>query len=236
MSYSVLLTPSYRDIFTQYRNSFSTEINPALLARYRVWPTRVGPMSNSIWVGADPIPTPGGVYSVQATGEANIAANGTLGIAYIINPGLGYFNLPSVTAPPPLPSTVATFPQVAVDPGGFIFELVPFIANGFGYFGPGPYTVTIDPPPGPGVQATATVTVSGGSIQTFTITNPGLGYAPPPAAPPNIVVTPGPLASVQAQLTCTLSGGSISSITLVNQGQNYNPFALVVPLTISAPP
>lgn len=228
MSYSVLLTPGYRDIFTQYRNSFSTGIDPVLLARYRVWPTRVGPMSNSIWVGADPIPRPIGQLE-QATAEATIDADGTLGIAYLVNPGQGYFNTPSVTAPLPLPSTVATF-DVTVGFGGvLIFNAI--LVNGFGYFA-GPYSVFIDPPPGPGIQATATVTITNGSVTGFVFTDPGAGYV----GIPNIFVTPGPLASAQATFSASLSGGTVSSITVINQGQNYNPLATPLVLTVSAPP
>lgn len=198
---------------------------------YRFLPVRIGSVAAGIWTSPDPIPTPKQSL-VQATALAIVDAFGRISGVTITNPGSGYILPPIVSLIPPLlPSTPATFGQVAVGGGGVLFELVPFIPNGFGYFA-GPYTVIIDPPPGPGIQATATVTVSGGSVQTFTFTDPGSGYV----GVPNIVVSPGPLPSVLAAFTATLSAGTVSSIVVDNPGQNYNPFASPLVLTVGGPP
>lgn len=203
--------------------------------RYAFLPVRAGRSGGGVWISEGPIPTPPQT-PIQAVAQANVNGSGRISSVTITNQGSGYLLEPAVTLIPPLPSTPATFPQVFVDPGGFLFEVAPFIANGWGYFDPGPYTVTIDPPPGPGIQATASVTVFNGSVQTFTLINPGTGYAPPPAAPPNIIVTPGPLASVQALFGATVSAGRVISVSVLDQGQNYNPFASPLVLTVGPPP
>ena len=76
---------------------------------------------------------------------------------------------------------------------------------------------------------------SGGPVTSITVTNPGLGYALPPAAPPNVSITPtagGGGSGAVVTATVNPSDGSVT-LTLMNGGDGYSSAPAVI---IDPPP
>jgi FtsP/CotA-like multicopper oxidase with cupredoxin domain len=110
----------------------------------------------------------------QASGHADINAEGVVTAVFVDNPGSGYSAAPTVTihngtAADPIPgATLATVTSTLT------IQNVVLDTFGSGYTSEP--SVTFNDPTGMGAAATATIMTSGGAVTTITIDNPGSGY------------------------------------------------------------
>lgn len=193
---------------------------------YQSTAVMVGGRALALWNnGLLAIPSLGPIRSpsyVQAQGTVQVNPDGTIAGVTITNQGNGYLLGPPVTAviatPPP---GITILAHITITAGGIMDQYI-IDDIGYGYFGPAPVP-TVDPPPGPGTNIVVGVTVTNGRVSGQTATDPGSGYAPPPAAGPNIVFPPPPAGVQEVVTSVTIVNGHVMGVTLAGVGTGYDP-------------
>lgn len=167
---------------------------------------------------------------ITATATATLGAGYSVSGTVIVNGGTNYSQaIPPVVAFSAAPAGGTTATGVAHVNNSGIVDYVTVTNSGNGYTQIP--TLSIAPP---GTTATATCTISTGSINTVTITAPGLGYS---SASPPIVVFNGGGFVVQAVGTATVSvGGQITGIVFNQPGNTVGSGYTSAPTIVIAAP
>ena len=108
---------------------------------------------------------------LTATGDINVLPDGTVGFVTLTSGGSGYTSDPAISYGN---SGIVTATATAVLSGSEVSSITVDTA-GSGYALSSPPVVTIGEPLNVGAAATVTVSI-GGTIDSFTVTNPGAGY------------------------------------------------------------
>lgn len=149
----------------------------------------------------------GGVASENAVIKVTSVDSAGRILTYFLDNGGIYTMLPGLTSNPVNggTGTLAAFNLVAGVRG------ISVSSGGSGYLVPP--IISIDAAPTGGVQAVSTANVSAGSVESFTIVNPGYGYT----SIPNVTVANGSGAIAAAYLSPTTLG----NVYVINPGSGY---------------
>ncbi|MCX8497325.1 MAG: hypothetical protein ORN51_14180 [Akkermansiaceae bacterium] len=163
-------------------------------------------------------------YAVQATATAVLTAGKVTGIT-MNKKGASYdgSRVPTLTFSGGTVTSGTISPTAVGNTNHFMIAEVHVISGGTKQYAN--TTVSISAP-AQNVQATAIANFSGGTITSYTITNPGKGYSSPPTVTVNAART-------AATAIASLSNGGVSSYTITSPGMGYSSSPSV---TVASPP